>query len=95
MPVIWLLPVTQLLSHTTGHTQAAAAPKHYVLQYSYVPDMMQKRDPHRQAHLDAIKQWVRDLGIAPAMCPSALRPAAFRRAAACLIASQFTSVTRP
>ena len=47
------------LAHVNARLQAAAAPKYYVLQYSYVPDMMQKRDPHRQAHLDAIKQWVR------------------------------------
>ncbi len=43
-----------------AHSQAAAAPaKYYVLQYSYVPDMMSKRDPYRQSHLDTIKTWVR------------------------------------
>ena len=55
---------TALTQHLAGTSdallQAAAAPaKHYVLQYSYVPDMMSKRDPYRQTHLDTVKKWVR------------------------------------
>ena len=59
----------QLLDLTCSHArvQAAAATKYYVLQYSYVPDMMSKRDPYRQTHLDTIKSWVRLTGVLAAL----------------------------
>jgi uncharacterized protein YciI len=28
-----------------------------ILHYEYVPDMVEKRKPHREAHLDLIKRW--------------------------------------
>ena len=28
-----------------------------ILHYEYVPDMVDKRRPHREAHLDLIKRW--------------------------------------
>jgi uncharacterized protein YciI len=28
-----------------------------ILQYEYVPDIAEKRQPHRQGHLDAIGRW--------------------------------------
>ena len=28
-----------------------------ILQYEYVPDIAEKRRPHRQAHLDLIAEW--------------------------------------
>ncbi len=28
-----------------------------ILHYEYVPDMVDKRQPHREAHLDLIKRW--------------------------------------
>lgn len=33
-----------------------AAPNHFILQYKYVPEILEKREPHRQGHLDAIKK---------------------------------------
>lgn len=32
---------------------AAGAPSYFVLQYSYVPDILEKRGPHREAHIKA------------------------------------------
>lgn len=32
-------------------TQASAAPSFHVLQYKYVPDILEKRTPFREAHL--------------------------------------------
>lgn len=34
-----------------------AASEYYVLQYSYVPDILEKRGPHREAHLAAAREW--------------------------------------
>ena len=28
-----------------------------ILHYEYVPDMVSKREPHRDAHIDLIKRW--------------------------------------
>ena len=28
-----------------------------ILHYEYVPDMVEKRKPHREGHLDQIKRW--------------------------------------
>ena len=39
-------------------TQASAAPSYHVLQYKYVPDILEKRGPHREAHLGAARQKV-------------------------------------
>ena len=32
---------------------AAAAPSYRILQYDYVPDILEKRGPHREGHLKA------------------------------------------
>ena len=37
---------------------AGQAPKYHILQYKYVPDILEKREPHRKGHLDAIKDGV-------------------------------------
>ena len=39
-------------------TQASAAPSYHVLQYRYVPDILEKRGPFREAHLGAARQKV-------------------------------------
>jgi len=48
--------------------QAAEPPKtpekqeseFYVLKYSYVPDILEKRGPHREEHLAAARKWGQD-----------------------------------
>ncbi|CAK0738959.1 hypothetical protein CVIRNUC_001117 [Coccomyxa viridis] len=37
-------------------TQASAAPTYHVLQYKYVPDILEKRGPFREQHLAAASQ---------------------------------------
>ena len=37
---------------------SSQAPKYHILQYKYVADILEKREPHRQGHLDAIKDGV-------------------------------------
>ena len=39
-------------------TQASAAPSYHVLQYKYVPDILEKRGPFREKHLAAASQKV-------------------------------------
>ena len=39
-------------------TQASAAPSYHVLQYKYVPDILEKRGPFREQHLAAAGQKV-------------------------------------
>lgn len=34
---------------------SAAAPSYHVLTYKYVPDILEKRDPYRAAHLDGAR----------------------------------------
>ena len=36
----------------------ASANSYHVLQYSYVPDILERRDPFRAAHLDGAKKMV-------------------------------------
>jgi hypothetical protein len=31
-------------------------PRYHLLQYSYVPDILEKRGPHRAAHIEGAKQ---------------------------------------
>lgn len=33
---------------------------HQLLHYRYVPDIVERRDPHREGHLDLIKRWKDD-----------------------------------
>ena len=35
----------------------------FVLQYKYIPEILEKRDPHRQGHLDAIKKGVSSVWV--------------------------------
>src|SRR5690242_2434537 len=35
---------------------AAAGPKYYLLNYTYVPDILEKRGPYREAHLAGAKK---------------------------------------
>ncbi|CAL5223834.1 g6413 [Coccomyxa viridis] len=37
-------------------TQASAAPSYHVLQYKYVPDILEKRGPFREKHLELAGQ---------------------------------------
>jgi len=37
-------------------TAAAAGPKYYLLNYTYVPDIVEKRGPYREAHLAGAKK---------------------------------------
>lgn len=54
---------------------SGAAPSYHVLQYSYVPDILEKRGPYREAHLAGAAKMVRALGAACGLlqpCPPAL-----------------------
>jgi hypothetical protein len=56
-----------------------AAPSYFILQYKYIPEIMEKRDPHRQGHLDAIKKGVlhlpqKKIGVHPPPPPPFLNP---------------------
>jgi uncharacterized protein YciI len=33
---------------------------HHVLFYDYVPDILERRGPHREAHLERLRQWAAD-----------------------------------
>jgi uncharacterized protein len=33
---------------------------HHVLFYDYVPDILDRRGPHREAHLDGLRRWAAD-----------------------------------
>ena len=43
---------------TAQATQASAAPSYHVLQYKYVPDILEKRGPFREKHLELAGQKV-------------------------------------
>ncbi len=45
-------------------TQASAAPSFHVLQYKYVPDILEKRTPFREAHLSKAGEKVPFLAVA-------------------------------
>ncbi len=53
-------------------TQASAAENSYhVLQYSYVPDILEKRGPFREKHLEGAHKMVR-CPACPPVCPPAV-----------------------
>lgn len=45
-------------SSGVGVIQASAQSKYYILDYKYVSDILEKRGPHREAHLDAVRAQV-------------------------------------
>ena len=53
------LPFPKVSSYIWVAMQATGQPpKYHILQYKYVPDILEKREPHRKGHLDAIKDAV-------------------------------------
>ena len=48
---------------TAQATQASAAPSYHVLQYKYVPDILEKRGPFREKHLALAGQKVNEWSL--------------------------------
>ncbi len=54
---------SQNASVTAQATQASAAPSYHVLQYKYIPDILEKRGPFREKHLALAGQKVNGYSI--------------------------------
>ena len=50
------LPTRRQVSRLVITMAAQQDPEYHVLQYNYVPDILEKRDPYRAEHLDGAKQ---------------------------------------
>ena len=53
-----LRPARRRRLHPTAHARLMAPVRHVVLTYEYVADILERRAPHREAHLARIAEWV-------------------------------------